>query len=169
MPCGCLLNGCTDEWMNKWVIIWSNATSHFGYCAYYCCCLATRVPLLCNPVDCSPPGSSVHGIFQARILEWVAISPGDLPDPGIERAASLLLSQKVMLCRMCTYSQCCILLLAWPLYHCVALLSLITVLKSVYDIKRPSNPSFLLVSVCMDYLSFRFQSVYVLTSEMSLP
>ena len=28
----------------------------------------------CNPVDCSPPGSSVHGILQARILEWVAIS-----------------------------------------------------------------------------------------------
>ena len=29
---------------------------------------------LCNPMDCSPPGSSVHEIFQARILEWVAIS-----------------------------------------------------------------------------------------------
>ena len=29
---------------------------------------------LCNPMHCSPPGSSVHGIFQARILEWVAIS-----------------------------------------------------------------------------------------------
>ena len=29
---------------------------------------------LCYPMDCSPPGSSVHGIFQARILEWVAIS-----------------------------------------------------------------------------------------------
>ena len=28
---------------------------------------------LCNPVDCSPPGSSVHGILQARILEWVAM------------------------------------------------------------------------------------------------
>ena len=28
---------------------------------------------LCEPMDCSPPGSSVHGIFQARILEWVAI------------------------------------------------------------------------------------------------
>ena len=27
----------------------------------------------CEPVDCSPPGSSVHGILQARILEWVAI------------------------------------------------------------------------------------------------
>ena len=28
----------------------------------------------CNPMRCSPPGSSVHGIFQARILEWVAVS-----------------------------------------------------------------------------------------------
>ena len=39
-----------------------------------------------RPTDCSPPGSSVHGIFlQASILEWVAISsPGDFPDPGIE-------------------------------------------------------------------------------------
>ena len=31
-------------------------------------------PILCDPVDCSPPGSSVHGILQARILKWVAIS-----------------------------------------------------------------------------------------------
>ena len=30
-------------------------------------------PTLCNPMDCSPPGSSVHGILQARILEWVAM------------------------------------------------------------------------------------------------
>ena len=30
-------------------------------------------PTLCDPVDCSPPGSSVHGILKARILEWVAI------------------------------------------------------------------------------------------------
>ena len=29
---------------------------------------------LCNPMDCSLPGSSVHGIFQARVLEWFAIS-----------------------------------------------------------------------------------------------
>ena len=31
-------------------------------------------PTLCDPMDCSPPGSPVHGIFQARILEWAAIS-----------------------------------------------------------------------------------------------
>ena len=38
-----------------------------------------------DPMDCSPPGSSVHGILQARILEWVACPPpGDLPDPGSE-------------------------------------------------------------------------------------
>ena len=35
---------------------------------------AQSCPTLCNPMDCSRPGSSVHGILQARILEWVAIS-----------------------------------------------------------------------------------------------
>ena len=40
---------------------------------------------LCDPVDCSPPDSSVHGILQARRLEWVAISSSrDLLDPGTE-------------------------------------------------------------------------------------
>ena len=39
----------------------------------------------CDSVDCSLPGSFVHVILQARILEWVACpSPGDLPFPGIE-------------------------------------------------------------------------------------
>ena len=35
-------------------------------------------PALYDPIDCSLPGSSVHEILQARILEWVARSPGDL-------------------------------------------------------------------------------------------
>ena len=44
-----------------------------------------HVHLLCDPMECSPPGSSVHGISQAGILEWVATSfSRDLPDPGIE-------------------------------------------------------------------------------------
>ena len=39
----------------------------------------------CDPIGCSLPGSSVHGILQARILEWVVIpSPRDLPNPRIE-------------------------------------------------------------------------------------
>ena len=42
----------------------------------------------CDPTDCSPPASSVHGILQARILEWVAISfSRNLPDPGITRVS----------------------------------------------------------------------------------
>ena len=36
--------------------------------------VAQLCPTLCDPVDCSLPGSSVHGILQARIVEWVAIS-----------------------------------------------------------------------------------------------
>ena len=38
-----------------------------------CVLVAQPYPTLCDPIDCSPPGSSVHGILQARILEWVAM------------------------------------------------------------------------------------------------
>ena len=39
---------------------------------------------LCDTMGCSPPGSSVHGILQARILEWIAMpSSRDLPNQGI--------------------------------------------------------------------------------------
>ena len=40
----------------------------------YCLPVAKLCLTLCNPMDCSPPSSSVHGISEARILEWVAIS-----------------------------------------------------------------------------------------------
>ena len=44
-----------------------------------------------DPMDYSPPGSSVHGILQARMLEWVIIpSPRDLPRPGIKIATPAL-------------------------------------------------------------------------------
>jgi len=36
--------------------------------------VAQSCPTLCNPMDCSLPGSSIHGIFQARVLEWGAIA-----------------------------------------------------------------------------------------------
>ena len=45
--------------------------------------VAQSCPTLCHLMDCSLPGSSVHGISQAKILEWVAFpSPGDLPMQG---------------------------------------------------------------------------------------
>ena len=52
--------------------------------------VAQRCLTLCDPMDCSLPGS-IHEIFQARRLEWVAISsPEDLPDPGIEPGSPAL-------------------------------------------------------------------------------
>ena len=55
-------------------------------------CLHTKLlqlcPALCDPMDSSPPGSSVRAILQARILKWVAMPPPrELPDPGIEPAS----------------------------------------------------------------------------------
>ena len=48
--------------------------------------VAQLCPTLCDPMDCT-----VHGILQARILEWVAFPfPGDLPNPGIEFRFSTL-------------------------------------------------------------------------------
>ena len=50
-----------------------------------CTYLFSQSCLTLDPMDWNLPGSSVLGIFQARILEWGAISSsGDLPDPGIE-------------------------------------------------------------------------------------
>ena len=50
----------------------------------YSCLAAQLCPTLCDSVDCSPPGSSVHGVSQGRTLEWV------LPDPGIELGSPAL-------------------------------------------------------------------------------
>ena len=55
--------------------------THTSVCVCVCVCVRARArklvgqscPTLCNPVDCSLPGSSVHGILLARILEWAAI------------------------------------------------------------------------------------------------
>ena len=55
--------------------------------------LTRSVVSLCDPTDCSPPDSSVHGILQARIMEWVAISSsrGIFPTQGLEARLLCLL------------------------------------------------------------------------------
>ena len=56
-------------WRRKWL------AEHLSmYCSALMFSVAWSFPTLCKSMDCSPLGSSVHGIFQARILEWVAIS-----------------------------------------------------------------------------------------------
>ena len=52
---------------------------------------------LCDPMDCGPPGSSVHGILQARILEWVAVSfSRGSPDPGMEPGSPALQADSLL-------------------------------------------------------------------------
>ena len=89
---------------------WKKSTNYLAYkvlyysvcvCVCVCVCvsrthahiLAYSCPALCNPVDCIPPGSSVHEIFLARILEWAVISysresskPGNKPSSLASRA-----------------------------------------------------------------------------------
>ena len=67
--------------MYAWSITQLNVMNYFFkkmffnrfVCVCVCVLVAQTCLTLCNPLDCSPPGSSVHGILQARILEWVAI------------------------------------------------------------------------------------------------
>ena len=60
-------------WMVYSILTESQKETHFSRVCV--CCYFSRVwSTLCDPVDCNPPGSPVHGIFPARILEWVAIS-----------------------------------------------------------------------------------------------
>ena len=57
-------------------------------CAVLCTKSLHLCLILCDPMDCSPPGSSIQGILQARILEWVAVPfSRDFPDPGIKPAS----------------------------------------------------------------------------------
>ena len=54
-------------------------------CVFVCVLVAQSCLTLCDSVDCSWPASSVHGILQARILEWITIPfSRDLPNPGIK-------------------------------------------------------------------------------------
>ena len=70
--------------------------------------VAQSCPTLCDPMDCSLPGSSVHGISQARILGWVAIpfSRGS-PRPGIEPGCPALQADSLPLSHQELYTELC--------------------------------------------------------------
>ena len=62
--------GFGEMWKTRMpIFFWWKYINKMCVCSVIQLCLT-----LCDPMDSSPPGSSVHGIFQARILEWVAIS-----------------------------------------------------------------------------------------------
>ena len=71
--------------------------------------VAQSCPTLCNPTDCGPPGFSVHGILQARILEWVAIPfsrrifPTQGWNPGLLHCRRILYQLRHQGSRSCTW------------------------------------------------------------------
>ena len=72
---------------SQMVCIGKNSAYDTGFLRNYIFLSVCSVARLClfGPKDCSLPGSPVHGIFQARILEWLPLpTPGDLPNPRIE-------------------------------------------------------------------------------------
>ena len=74
-----------------------------GSSAKLCMCSDTVFLTLRDPTNSSPPGSSVHGILLARMLEWVAVSYSrDLPDPGIKPTSLELLTGRQALCHHTT-------------------------------------------------------------------
>ena len=95
---GCIPNVTTWQTMHLRCMPFTRHRLYFSAAA--AAQLLSRVRL-CDPVDCSPPGSSVHGILQARILEWVAISSSR----GSSRP------------RDGTYVSCISCISRWILYH----------------------------------------------------
>ena len=57
-----------------YIYLYFSFTNMEPYCAFMCAKLLQSCPTLCDPIDGSPPGSTVPGILQARTLEWVAMS-----------------------------------------------------------------------------------------------
>ena len=79
----------------------------------HACSVAHLCLTLCNSMDCSPSGFSVHGISQARILEWVSLpSSGDLPTPGIKSTSLCIWQVDALL----------LLFLGSPLFYLLVLL-----------------------------------------------
>ena len=57
------------------------------------CLVVQSCPTLCDHMDYSPPGSSVHGVLQARILEYIAISSSrDLPNQGVQKGGNICMA-----------------------------------------------------------------------------
>ena len=67
-------------------------TARNSYYGDRACSVVQSCPALCDPMGYSPPGTTVHGIFQARILSGLPFpTPGDLPDAGIKPASPVVL------------------------------------------------------------------------------
>ena len=74
----CIFPGAAS--FSKQSSITTKSYSPYPYTSHNCLLVAKSCPTLFDPMDCSPPGSSVHGISQARMLEWFARGPSQPRD-----------------------------------------------------------------------------------------
>ena len=111
----------------------------------YCCLLSQSCPTLCDPTDCSPPGSFLHGILQAR--HWRVLPsppPKDLPNPGIESASPALAGT--------TYYYCFIV----SIIHKSTLLTLI--MSFIYHQIPPNNKDLLALKTVKEGVAINCKS-----------
>ena len=95
--------------------------------------------VLCDPMACSLPGSSVHGILQARIWSGLPFpSPGDLPNPGIEPESSALQADSLPLSHLGSLSFS--LPLKFSFSHSAKLLKLIVSFSLILLMSEIQNP-----------------------------
>ena len=95
---------CATKWPHRWQpsrlpCPWDSPGKNTGVgCRCLLQCMkgksesevAQSCPTPSDSMDCSPPGASIHGVFQARVLEWIVIPfSRDLPNPGIEHWSSV--------------------------------------------------------------------------------
>ena len=81
-----------NPWLQSIGHCWAHTQHLIKYrVCYVLSCSCPTCPTLCNPMDCSPPGSSVHGILQARILEWGchALLQGIFPTQGSNQVSCI--------------------------------------------------------------------------------
>ena len=84
-PCeyACPDSSCRGNWIQMMLYKLSDLCYCYGWKVEFSWSeVAQSCPTLCNPIDCSLPGSSVHRIFRGRVLEWVAISFSPEIEPG---------------------------------------------------------------------------------------
>ena len=74
----------------RWSMQFSMGSPNTLYCTYMHANSLQSCPALCDAMDYSSPGSSVHGIFQARILEWAAVPPPGDPSTPRNESTSLM-------------------------------------------------------------------------------
>ena len=80
-----------NQWAEDWALTLVWKMGEGSQFSMMCVLVAQTCPTLCDPMDCSPPGTSVCGILQARIWSGLPFpSPGYLPNPGIEPGSPAL-------------------------------------------------------------------------------